>query len=175
MSTRSSTTATSSSHGSSTSRRSTRTRSSPSATGRSASCAPSFAGVHTGRYGTASSETGCGARPGEPRLLPAQEPAEIRTMQDEDRERGNGRERDHRPGVADEPGPERERERGGDRSDRRIARQAEDGEPHDCTETSDDRSDAEKRSARRRDDLAAALEAEEERPIVAEHRSGTCE
>src|SRR5262249_47511335 len=48
-------------------------------------------------------------------------------------------------------------------------------QPHTGADAADDGRDTEERTARGRDDLPALLEAEEERTVVAEHRSAACE
>src|SRR5581483_3026006 len=154
-------------------RRSTPTRWWPSDMERSASCAPSSTAAATGRSATPSSGTGCG--PPEPALLAAQKSPDVRLVEEDDTGRGEARERDHRPWIAEQPGPEDERGRRDHRRDGRVARQGEHEEPHARARAADERRDAEERAARGRHHLPAAAEAEEERPPVPEHRGRACE
>ena len=52
-----------------------------------------------------------GARAPEAVLLAAHEPADVRAVQQQDRDRRKARERDHRPRVAEQPRPDHERHR----------------------------------------------------------------
>src|SRR5581483_1209713 len=161
-------TTTSSSRASSTSRPSTRTRSWPSGTARSASCARSSTAAGTARSDTPSSGTGCG--PPEAVLFAPHETADVRAVEEDDTRRGEAPERDHGPRVAEEPGPEDERHRRDHRRDRSVPRQREQEEPDPGGGAADERCDAEERAARGRDHLPAAAESEEQRPPVPEHR-----
>src|SRR5204863_139823 len=85
-------------------------------------------GAAAARPGTLSSGTGCArsvaASPPqlEAVLLPAHEPRDVRAVEKDDPQASCAAECDHGPRVAEQPGPERERGRGRDRRDRRVAR-----------------------------------------------------
>src|SRR5262249_10135240 len=73
---------------------------------------------------------------------------------------------DHRPRIAEEPRPERERACRDDRGERGVARQREDEDPDARADRPDQRRDAEEGAAGRRDHLPAAPDAAEDRPPV---------
>ena len=134
------------------------------------------------RRGTPSYASGCGCvrLSGRRKLkrfsVPARRRAMFGAVEQEDRDGRAGGEHDHRPRLAEQHRDDRQRDRRGDRRERRVAeergrRRSRRRRPTAPTSGRD----PEERPAARRHHLPAAPQAEEQRPPVPEHRRGAGE
>src|SRR5919204_881279 len=121
-----------------------------------------------------SSGTGC-ARASELHLvlLTVRQPGDVRPMEDDDGERATHREGENRPGGAEEKSEERQAGRSGDRRDRGVPRDQEDGDPDPRRREGGEGSDGEADTSGRGDDLPPAREAHEQRSPVTDHGGAT--
>src|SRR5262245_5992072 len=91
-------------------------------------------------------------------------------MEKQDADGGHADERDDGPGLPQRNRDEGQRCRGDHGGERCVAEEREDGDPDHGRGQPDERREREEGAAARRDHLPAALEAQEQRPPVPEHR-----
>jgi hypothetical protein len=100
---------------------------------------------------------------------------DVRAMEQEHAHGGGRDEDDHRPGLAERDRHDWQRHRSGHRGERRVAREREDRDPDHEPGEPHQRREPEEGACAGRDHLAAAPEAHENRPPVAEHRGAAHE
>src|SRR5919106_7030274 len=127
-------------------------------------------GVQRRSRGPCAHRPGAAAAERDAMLLAREQPADVRAMEDDDRDRGAGGECEHRPGGAEEGGEGRQRKRGRERGDRGVARRQENHDPGPGGGEGGKEGHRERDPAGRGNRLSPAREAQEERAPVTHQR-----